>query len=92
LRYYVPLDAREEHLAELITTCERIGVTDVSLFITEYLGISQFKEIGDPRQLYQQAWVLSDLGLIAFSAECRLKSRNETTPFECVKDGKSALQ
>jgi hypothetical protein len=43
----VPPEAQEEHLAELITTCERTGITDVALFTTEYLGISQFKEIDE---------------------------------------------
>ena len=41
LRYYVPPEAREEHLAELITTCERVGITEVALFTTEYLGASR---------------------------------------------------
>ena len=31
LRYYVPPEARDEHLAELITTGERVGVIEVSL-------------------------------------------------------------
>ena len=51
LRYYVPPEAREEHLAELITTCERVGVTEVSLFTTEYLGTSQFKEIDELKKI-----------------------------------------
>ena len=51
LRYYVPPEAREEHLAELITTCERTGITDVSLFTTEYLGVSQFKEIDELKKI-----------------------------------------
>ncbi len=29
---------------------------------------------------------------MCFSAEYRVKSRNKTTPFECVKDGKSAIR
>ena len=51
LRYYVPPDAREEHLAELIATCERTGIRDVSLFTTEYLGRSQFKEIDELKKI-----------------------------------------
>jgi len=51
LRYYVPPEAREEHLAELITTCERVGVSEVSLFTTEYLGTSQFKEIDELKKI-----------------------------------------
>ena len=47
LRYYVPPETRDEHLAELIATCERTGITAVSLFTTEYLGISQFKEMAE---------------------------------------------
>lgn len=47
---------------------------------------------GDPKQFYQQARGLADLGMVAFSAEYRVKNRNKTTPFECVKDGKSAIR
>ena len=47
---------------------------------------------GDPKQFYEQGRHLSDLGMVAFSAEYRVKSRNNTTPFECVKDGKSAIR
>ncbi|GEM_PF-1324557 len=47
---------------------------------------------GDPKQFYQQARALADLGMVAFSAEYRVKSRNQTTPFECVKDGKSTIR
>lgn len=47
---------------------------------------------GDPKQFYQQARIMADQGIVAFSAEYRVKSRNKTTPFECVKDGKSAIR
>lgn len=47
---------------------------------------------GDPKQFYAQARALADLGMVAFSAEYRVRSRNQTTPFECVKDGKSAIR
>lgn len=47
---------------------------------------------GHPKQFYQQAQDMADLGLVAFSAEYRVKSRNKTTPFECVKDAKSAIR
>ena len=30
--------------------------------------------------------------MVAISADYRVKSRNQTTPFECVKDGKSAIR
>ena len=35
---------------------------------------------------------LADRGMVAMSAEYRVKSRNQTTPKECVKDGKSAIR
>ncbi len=47
LRYYVPLEDSDAHLAELMRTCERVGIREVFLFTTEYLGVSQFKEIGE---------------------------------------------
>ena len=47
---------------------------------------------GDTKQFYQQAKVMSEQGIVAFSADYRVKSRNNTTPFECVKDGKSAIR
>jgi len=47
---------------------------------------------GDPKQFFQQARALSDGGMVAFSADYRVKGRNNTTPFECVKDGKSAIR
>ncbi|HAR67146.1 MAG TPA: alpha/beta hydrolase [Lentisphaeria bacterium] len=47
---------------------------------------------GTPKQFYQQAQILADRGMVAFSAEYRVRSRDKTTPFECVKDGKSAIR
>ena len=47
---------------------------------------------GTPAQFYQQAEFIADKGMVAFSAEYRVKSRNQTTPFECVKDAKSAVR
>jgi len=47
---------------------------------------------GSPKQMYQQAKVLAEQGMVAFSADYRVASRNKTTPFECVKDGKSAIR
>jgi acetyl esterase/lipase len=47
---------------------------------------------GTPKQFYQQARSLAEQGMVAFSADYRVKSRNKTTPFECVKDGKSAIR
>lgn len=47
---------------------------------------------GTPRQFYEQARFLADRGMVAFAAEYRVKSQHRTSPFECVKDGKSAVR
>lgn len=47
---------------------------------------------GSTKQFYQQARAMADQGMMAFSADYRVKGRNKTTPFECVKDGKSAVR
>lgn len=47
---------------------------------------------GAPSQFYPHCRHLADRGMVAMSAEYRVKSRNATTPFECVQDGKSALR
>jgi acetyl esterase/lipase len=47
---------------------------------------------GSPRQFYQQARAFADLGFVAISADYRTEKSHKTTPFECVKDGKSAIR
>lgn len=47
---------------------------------------------GSPGQFYPQSAYLASRGMVAMSAEYRVKSRNGTTPRECVKDGKSAVR
>ncbi len=47
---------------------------------------------GDPKQFYEHSRELSKLGMVAFSAQYRVRSRNKTTPLECVKDAKSAVR
>lgn len=47
---------------------------------------------GSPKQFYEQANHFSKLGIVAISAEYRVKRRNDTTPFEAVKDAKSAIR
>jgi acetyl esterase/lipase len=47
---------------------------------------------GTPRQFYQQARSFADLGFVAVSADYRVSKRHNTTPFECVEDGKSAVR
>lgn len=47
---------------------------------------------GSPSQFYPHSAYLASRGMVAMCAEYRVKSRNKTTPFECVKDGKSAIR
>ncbi|MBK1833547.1 alpha/beta hydrolase [Roseibacillus ishigakijimensis] len=47
---------------------------------------------GSPKQFYPHARELAGHGLVAFSANYRVKSRHQTTPFEAVEDAKSALR
>lgn len=47
---------------------------------------------GDPKQFYAQCRHLADRGIRAFSAEYRVKSRNGTSPVECVADGQAAVR
>lgn len=47
---------------------------------------------GSPSQFYPHCRHLADQGMVAMSAEYRVKSRNNTTPFDCVEDGKSAVR
>jgi acetyl esterase len=47
---------------------------------------------GTPSQFYPQCAYLAKRGMVAISAEYRVKSRNGTSPLECVKDGNSAVR
>ena len=47
---------------------------------------------GSPSQFYPHCRYLASRGMVAMSAEYRVKSRNKTTPRECVQDGKSAVR
>lgn len=47
---------------------------------------------GTPRQFYRHGAHFAEHGMVAFSAEYRVKSTHGTSPFECVEDGKSAVR
>lgn len=47
---------------------------------------------GTPSQFYPHCYYLASRGMVAISAEYRVRSRHGTTPVECVKDGKSAVR
>jgi acetyl esterase len=47
---------------------------------------------GSPTQFYPHCRYFASRGMVAISAEYRVKNRHGTTPYECVKDGKSAIR
>ena len=47
---------------------------------------------GSPSQFYPHCKYLASRGMVAMSAEYRIKGKHKTTPKECVKDGKSAVR
>jgi len=47
---------------------------------------------GTPKQFEPHCRHLAARGMVAITAEYRVKSRHQTTPFECVADGKSAIR
>lgn len=47
---------------------------------------------GSPEQFYKQAAYFASRGMVAISAEYRVKNRHQTTPFESVADAKSAIR
>ena len=47
---------------------------------------------GSPKQFYQQSEYFAYRGILAISAEYRIKSVHGTSPFDCVEDGKSAVR
>lgn len=47
---------------------------------------------GDPFQMEEHCKYFASKGIICMSADYRVKNTQGTTPFECVKDGKSAVR
>jgi len=47
---------------------------------------------GSPSQFFPHCDYLASRGMVAMSAEYRVRSRYQTTPRECVQDGKSAVR
>ncbi|MEO2022225.1 MAG: alpha/beta hydrolase [Pirellulaceae bacterium] len=47
---------------------------------------------GTPTQFTSQSQYLASRGMICIVADYRVKSRHQTSPFECVQDGKSAVR
>ena len=47
---------------------------------------------GSPGQFEQHCKYLASRGMVAITSEYRVKSRHKTLPYDCVKDGKSAIR
>ena len=47
---------------------------------------------GSPKQFEPHCRYLASRGMVSIVADYRVKSRHGTSPFECVKDGKSAVR
>lgn len=47
---------------------------------------------GSPQQFYPHCEHLAELGMVAMAADYRVESRHQTSPFDCVADGKSAIR
>jgi acetyl esterase/lipase len=47
---------------------------------------------GNPSQFFPHCKYLSSRGMVAVSAEYRVKNKHKTTPRECVEDGKSTVR
>ena len=47
---------------------------------------------GSPSQFFEHCKYFASRGMVAISAEYRIKKKHGTTPFECVADGKSAIR
>ena len=47
---------------------------------------------GHPQQFFPHCEYLAGRGMLAASAEYRIKSKHGTSPYECVEDGKSAVR
>ncbi len=48
--------------------------------------------VGSPTQFFPQCEYFASRGMVAISAEYRVKSRHGSSPRECVKDAKSAIR
>jgi len=79
--------------------------TDLKLFIFEPVGHKSSDKRpaavfffgggwngGTPSQFYPHCEYLASRGMVAMAADYRVASRQKTSPFECVEDGKSAVR
>ena len=93
------------HRPDRVVTYKTVGDVTLKLHVFEPAGLKTNDQraaivfffgggwnSGEAKQFFQQARVMAGQGMVAFSADYRVKSRNKTTPFECLQDAKSALR
>ena len=84
---------------------KKIDTTELQLYLYKPLNFSTRKiyncivffhgggwNKGNPDMFKRQAMYFASRGLIAISAEYRIKNKHNTTPFEAVEDAKSAIR
>lgn len=99
------VQASEKPMPDKMLTYKKIGATELKLHVfnpqdhkpsdTRPAIVFFFGggwNTGKPSQFYPHCAYLASRGMVAMSAEYRVRLRNKTTPLECVKDGKSAVR
>jgi acetyl esterase/lipase len=97
--------AKDEIIPDKVLTYKRIGDVELTLHVFNPEGHKPSDKrpvivfffgggwvSGTQAHFYAQAQTFVAQGLVAICADYRVKSRHDTTPFECVRDGKSAIR
>ena len=97
--------AEEQITPDQIVTYKKVGEVELKLHVFEPGGHQASDKRpaivfffgggwngGTPKQFYEQSRFLAKHGMVAFAAEYRVSNVHKTSPYECVKDGKSAIR
>lgn len=85
-----------------VETYKTIGDTKLNLYIFAPAGASNAPAIvfffgggwssGSPQQFEEQCRYLAKRGMVAITADYRVKTRNDVKPIQCVADARSAIR
>jgi acetyl esterase len=87
-----------------VVTYKKIDTLDLQMHVYKPAGFSPSKQYpallfffggwigGNVRQFRKQALYLASRGMVTILVDYRVKSRHQTSPFEAVADGKSAVR
>ncbi len=102
---YAKPTAADSITADKITVYKTIDDVKLSLHIFNPAGHEETDHVpvivfffgggwsgGTPIQFYEQSRYFAEQGIVAISAEYRVKTLHNTSPFESVKDAKSAIR